>query len=687
MINRFARPIVHALRASAPLRLLHLAPFLALGACGGGKGPTENPAPVPAAVSTLSGDGQSAAVGTPLAASLIVRVTTSSGIPVSGKTVTFTVSSGTATLTPASAVTDNTGSAGTSVTMGIAPGAVTVDASVTGTSLTTRFTVTATTTAVSCTSPLTLAVGAATTVSGTSVCVSGGAAGGDYALIPFNGSTSGSTRSTFTVSPAGIRASVALSAEASASVSAGASMSARQAIAALGASGSLTDGRAAFEAGLRRSERTLLNGRFAEARTWLSSRSANGGARFTMIPSTAPIGSLHTLNANASQGCTNPKLRAARVVAVGRKAMILADTLNPAGGFTDADYASIAATFDDVVDGVNTNAFGEPTDIDGNGHVILFFTSAVNELTPVNSSFYVGGFFYGRDLFPTTTNATAQGCATSNVAEMFYLMVPDPTGSINGNTRTKTFVTNATIATVAHEYEHLINASRRMYVNSEATSFEETWLDEGLAHIAEELLFYRRSGLGPLANISASTLRSNETYRLSFNSDAISNFGRFESYIENPSPNSPYASNDSLATRGAAWAFLRYATDQQSFSQETILRALVNSGTTGLNNIRNVFGTDYMALFRDWTTSIMLDDVSGSTVRYSFRSWNIPSVSGALTESGSYPLLTQSLVSGTNTSVSIAGGSAAYLRFGVAAGGNGTFSWTGPMQVTVVRLR
>ena len=41
---------------------------------------------------------------------------------------------------------------------------------------------------------------------------------------------------------------------------------------------------------------------------------------------------------------------------------------------------------------LDVNAFGQPTDIDNNGHIVLFFTRAVNELTPPNAGGVVGGF-------------------------------------------------------------------------------------------------------------------------------------------------------------------------------------------------------------------------------------------------------------------------------------------------------
>lgn len=657
--------------------------FGTLSACGGDKaGITASATLVPGSVTALSGDGQSAIVGSTLAQSLVVKVATTAGVPIRGATVTFAITAGSATLSATSVQTDSSGTAQTQVTVGPVAGAVVIDATVLGTTLTTRFSITSleTTAGASCTTPLTLAVGAAVTVTGTSVCV-GNSTAAEFALIPFNSSTSSGARSTFTVQPTGVSA---ISSDAPSIVASTAAGS----FAATGLRASIA-GNETFEMALRARERSALTPRVSNARSWFASRGASRGARLNVIPATVPVGSLVSLNSNANDACSNASPRAGRVMAVGRKAIVVADTLNPSNGFTQAEYASIGTTFDDVVDAIDTKAFGEPSDIDGNGHVVLYFTSAVNELTPKNAGYYIGGFFFARDLFPNTATATIDACAASNVAEMFYLLVPDPNGAINGNVFSKTFVTSATISTVAHEYQHLINASRRLYVNTAATDFEETWLDEGLAHMAEELLFYGRSGLSPLTNISATLLRSNNTYRTTFNDDAISNFSRLGSFLASPSVNSPYASNDSLATRGATWSFLRYAIDQQSATQESLLYQLVNSTSTGLTNLRSVFGSDLTPLFRDWSTSLLLDDVNGAATRYQEKSWNLASIFGALGAAGTYPLATQSLTTGATTSVSIAGGGSAYLRFGVAAGGAASLEWTTPttVQTTVVRLK
>jgi hypothetical protein len=283
----------------------------------------------------------------------------------------------------------------------------------------------------------------------------------------------------------------------------------------------------------------------------------------TPLPASLEVGDLVRLNVNGEENCTNGIYHIARLVAVGEKSMIFADTLNPAGGFTTADYQRYAAKFDTLVYPLDEGAFGAPTDIDGNGRVGIIFTRAVNELTPAGSDAYVGGFTYSRDLFPKVDDGRAGACETSNQGEYFYALTPDPQGTINGNRRTTGFVDSATISVLAHELQHLINASRRLYINTQAEEFEHPWLDEGLAHIAEELLFYRESGTAPRTNLDVPKIQQRNAIVAAFNDDMIGNAGRYRSYLVATQTSSPYADDDELETRGAAWNWLRYLADQK----------------------------------------------------------------------------------------------------------------------------
>jgi hypothetical protein len=437
--------------------------------------------------------------------------------------------------------------------------------------------------------------------------------------------------------------------------------------------------RQSLELAFRTYEKNVLAPRMAAARAAYRHR-----ATFASVPTT--VGAPVTLN-GSSDGCTDVDNRTSHVVAVSTRAIVVADDANPSGGFTSAEFASIAATFDTLVDPLDRKAFGDPTDIDGNGRVILFYTRKVNEMTPAKSAGVVEGFFNPRDLFPTQSTATLEGCAGSNFAEMFYLIVPDPTGTINGNVRTKAAVTQSSISVVAHEYQHLINASRRVYI-TDAVDFEEVWLNEGLSHVAEELLFYRTANLEPRANIDAATITASQARVDAFNQHQVGNFGRYIEFLKQTEQSTPYADDDSLSNRGAIWSFLRYAADRKASSDGTIWRDLVNSPSTGMTNLTQVFGSDVMTWFRDWSISVYADDKVAVASQFQQPSWNFRSIMPRL-GIATYPLKVRPLTNASATTVTLTGGGSVYATFGVAAGADAGLSWTAPSNVvfSVVRVK
>ena len=455
----------------------------------------------------------------------------------------------------------------------------------------------------------------------------------------------------------------------------------------------------AFESRLRDRERAGLTPRIAVARQEMRARmtastsAAPSAPRRAALPATVKLGDMVTVNVNGTQNCTNAIYHRARVAAISTHAIVLADSLNPAGGFTDADYARYAARFDSLVYPLDVGAFGEPTDIDGNGRIGLIFTLEVNRLTPTGSPVYVGGFTFSRDLFPVTATSRANACPTSNEGEFFYLMAPDPLGRVNGNRRTTGFVDTNTTAVIAHEFEHLINSSRRLYVNN-AADFEQKWLDEGLAHIAEELLFYHEAGLAPRMNLGAPDIQASPRRSNAFNLDMTGggNTTRYRGYLFNPSRSSPYAADDSLNTRGAAWNLLRYLADRASTTDGNLFFRLANGPAVGMTNLQNVFGKDVSTKVRDWAVSHAVDDVAATAPELQQASWNWHTIYSVLF--GSYPLQLPSLVEGTTYSGSIVAGGAAYYRFSVPNGGTATLTLGGAsrasgshVQLVVVRTR
>ena len=445
----------------------------------------------------------------------------------------------------------------------------------------------------------------------------------------------------------------------------------------------------AFESRLRDVERTALTPRFAAARQW-------NAARVPSLPPTLAVGDLVTVNVNATDPCANPQYHAARVVAIGAKALILDDTLNPKPGFSAAEFQRYAARFDTLVYPMDVAAFGEPTDIDKNGHIAIVFTRSVNELTPRAAFSYVGGLTFSRDLFPQVGTARAQACPASNEGEYLYLMTPDPTGSINGNRRTNGFVDTNTTAVIAHELVHLINASRKLYVNTAAPKFEVKWLDEGLAHIAEELLFYRESGLTSRSNLTYFNLAETARTRNAYQADMSANAGRYREYLAAPSTSSPYRAGDDLSTRGAAWSFLRYLADRNGASDGDVFARLVNNSAVGIVNLQSVFGKDVSSLVRDWSTAQAVDDVQSVASELQQKSWNWHSIFGGVTGTPAlYPLAITHMSGSTPsyTGAVVPGGSA-FFDFTVAASDTATFTLAGQsgasapnLQLVIVRTQ
>jgi hypothetical protein len=454
----------------------------------------------------------------------------------------------------------------------------------------------------------------------------------------------------------------------------------------------------AFEAALRAREWRELTP--LVTRSEVTARATVLDAPAAVVPS---VGDFLTFNAQSNSSCSDPIFVTGRVAAISQKAIVVADTANPSGGFSTADYQHYAATFDTLIAPIALQNFGDVTDIDANDRTILLFTQEVNRRTASGSQTFTAGFFFSRDLFPKQTplGGNLQACLHSNQAEMLYLMVPDPNGEVNGNTRSKSFVQQLMLSAIIHESQHLINAGRRLYVQmlGGATWNEEVWLNEGLSHAAEELLFYRASGLAPGGNLSPTALQAaGPSAVTAFNRHQANNLLRFHDHLATPPNSSPFNTVDNLATRGASWSFLRYAADRRGGSQSAFFFPLVNSSTRGLDNLEEVLGgeTTVYQWLSDWAVAAYADDrVAGSEARHTDRSWNHPAMHATLSQAGApYPIQTRALVAGSPRTQQLVRGGAAYFRFSVAAGEAGeveaTSNGTTPpatLRVTLLRTR
>lgn len=436
-----------------------------------------------------------------------------------------------------------------------------------------------------------------------------------------------------------------------------------------------------FEMQMRATERRELNPRFAAAREWYANRSkpvmaSKGFSAIVGVPPTPAIGSIITLNGNANSACGTPQPHGATVVAVSTHAIIAVDTLVPPNGFTTADYQNFAATFDTLIFPLDTLNYGAPTDIDNNGRQLLFFSQLVNQLSPAGATSYVGGFFFSRDLFPLANTNTLAACAGSNVGEMFYLPVVDATQIYNGFFKDKPTVTSQIFTTIVHEFQHLINAGRHLYVNAAATRLEESFLDESQAMLAQELLYYRVSGFTPKSNLNWTTIstgaNANGTQQSIVNNYLVQGLGAVNTYLLTDETTTPYNNSENLGTLGSGWVFMRYLLDQSPGTQSTYSRAIDNGVVTGFANLENVFSITPAALatmYQSWAIAQYLDGTGVTTDPiYSNPSWDFRTVLPSALFGSTFPMKTRRLVPGSSVSLALRGGAATYLRFRTIVG-------------------
>ena len=504
-----------------------------------------------------------------------------------------------------------------------------------------------------CGTSLQLAVGdvhTLTTAEKASLCLSNGSSAAEYALVSFNNSTVAS--STTPVKFTATNTSAVL-----------APLTSRQGVGAgtTGAFGvrSIVPSSDALEQAFRSRERSELAPHLRSFQQFRQTHARGPVSPFlTGISATPTVGSIVQINSNLSGSlCSAKVLHPAKVVAVLPHTIVLSDTLSPAGGYTSLEMTAFGQAFDTLGYPLDTLNFGAPSDIDGNARVAILFTPGVNVI-PAPPGAVILGLQTTRDLISVAS------CAGSNEGEMFYMPVPDPNSTINGAYTNKAFFAQSVETTLVHEFQHLINAGRRVFVLS-TTNLEEVWLNEGLSHIAEELLYYKESGNSPRTNIDLAKIQSSQAQIDAANTYVLQDMLRLNTYMASPEVNSPYSPVDVLEMRGAIWQLLRYSADRKGGTERSTWYSLVNTTATGQANFNAVFGS-ITTMAHDWSIAQIADD-AGLTLNANFTnpSWNFRKVLPAVGGSG-YPLLTHSLVSAP-VNVTLNGGGSSYVRFRVAA--------------------
>lgn len=387
---------------------------------------------------------------------------------------------------------------------------------------------------------------------------------------------------------------------------------------------------------------------------------------------------------DVSPSCGTPDPRSGRVVAVTEHAVVVDDPSNPPPRFSEQELTAFGRTFDTLVEPLVTGAFGEPSDLDGNGRVVLFFTRGVNDQGLAELG-VVSGFFWSGDLLP------AGQCPSSNGGEVLYLAVPDGEGGPGRPQVDPQLIREVLVATMGHELQHLINASRRIFETGAGP--EETWLNEALSHVVEELLFYAVSGFDPGMNVGQEVLQD-PSLKTPFREFALNNVGRYNLFLQSPRSYSPIGA-DGLAPRGAGWGYLRYVLDRYAGDDGAVLRALGGGPSTGLDNLQAATGINPLEWMGDWSVAVLLDDLD-SDIHPIYRqpSWNFRELIPPMRPDGAFPLRLMEWPENSTFAFDLQPGSAAHVRFAVEAGGHAEIEVTAPEQeegqtvrVWIVRTR
>ncbi len=333
---------------------------------------------------------------------------------------------------------------------------------------------------------------------------------------------------------------------------------------------------------------------------WPSGAAARiNGPSFDYQP--PPIGSTTTFTVRASFVTGQLQTVTAALAYAGNNVLLYVDQASPAPGFSQSQLTSFGQYFDQTLYDIDSTAFGQPSDVDGNNRVIMLLTPLVNSLVTASacqSQGYVAGYFNPEDLAGPSDPA-------SNHGEIFYSEVPDPNGSVSC-AHAVSDVEFDVPATFLHELQHLINYSTHVLLHGQDP--QSSWLDEGMSIVAEELgsVHYEQMCPAPACRGDPSQIfpDSSQTFVAGF---------LYDSYVYAFLPDTASVtlhndSEDGSAWRGGDWLLVRWLADQFG---NNLLRQLEDGPSDGVTAIQAATGQSFPTLFGHFGLALYTDSLPG----------------------------------------------------------------------------
>lgn len=256
------------------------------------------------------------------------------------------------------------------------------------------------------------------------------------------------------------------------------------------------------------------------------------------------------------QGMSAWKERPARLVHEGTHNLVYVDAQVSGADFPDSEARALGEAFDRSVYDRIRGVYGAESDIDGNGRVIILLTPVVNaQATPKGRVF---GFFMPGDL---------SDFQYGNRGEVFYLLVPDPTGRFGPATPAASHMRESLLGVAAHEFVHMVSANQRRLERK--LPAQEYWLEEGLAHFGE-LVVDRLSAGNILGFLSAGTIETSLV-------------------------------GSQMLTRGASTLFVTRLAERLG---RGVIGRLVTGPGTGSRTVESATGATFGEAFHDWSIAL-----------------------------------------------------------------------------------
>jgi hypothetical protein len=224
----------------------------------------------------------------------------------------------------------------------------------------------------------------------------------------------------------------------------------------------------------------------------------------------------------------------------------------------------LITTFDDRIHPLTSAWFGVPHDLDGDGRFTILLSSRLGRLGGGRHA--VDGFVRGADLDSSIPSPFGNHC------DMIYL-----------NAMLKAGPYARTV--LAHEYMHAVAYTQkclRRVSPGEPCVEEEGWLEEAIAHLAEDLHGFSTANID--YRVSAFLSRP-ETYQLLVDDYFAADLFR------------------SHGNRGSTYLFLRWCVDRYG---PRLIPALVHSTRRGVANLEAATGSTFADLYRRWSLALYL---------------------------------------------------------------------------------